>query len=31
MKWLDYNHLGIKISPVDELIFKDLFDKKMIK
>lgn len=31
MKWLDYNHSGIKISPVDELIFKDLFDKKLIK
>ena len=31
MKWLDYNHSGIKISPVDELIFKDLLDKKLIK
>ncbi len=31
MKWLDYKHSGIKISPVDELIFKNLFDKKLIK
>ena len=31
MKLLDYSHSGIKISPVDELIFKDLFNKKLIK
>lgn len=30
MKWLDYSNLDVKISPVDELIFKDLFEKKMI-
>ena len=30
MKWLDYSNLDVKISPVDELIFKDLFDKKLI-
>ena len=30
MKWLDYSNLDVKISPVDELIFKDLFDKKSI-
>ncbi len=31
IKWLDYSNLDVKISPVDELIFKDLFDKKLIK
>ena len=31
MKWLDYSNLDVKISPVDELIFKDLYDKKLIK
>lgn len=31
MRWLDYSNLDVKISPVDELIFKDLFDKKLIK
>ncbi len=30
MKWLDYSNLNVKISPVDELIFKDLFEKKLI-
>lgn len=30
MKWLDYSNLDVKISPVDELIFKDLFKKKLI-
>ena len=30
MKWLDYSKLDVKISPVDELIFKDLFEKKSI-
>lgn len=28
--WLDYNDLD-KISPVDKLIFKDLYEKKLIK
>ena len=31
MRWLDYSNLDVKISPVDELIFKDLYDKKLIK
>ena len=31
IKWLDYSNLNVKISPVDELIFKDLFDKKLIQ
>ena len=31
MKWLDYSNLDVKISPVDEIIFKDLFDKGLIK
>lgn len=31
MKWLDYSNLNVKISPVDELIFKDLYDKNLIK
>lgn len=30
MKWLDYSNLDVKLSPVDELIFKDLFEKKSI-
>ena len=30
MRWLDYSNLDVKISPVDELIFKDLYDKKLI-
>lgn len=31
MKWLDYSNLDVKISPVDELIFKDLYDNNLIK
>ena len=31
MIWLDYSSLNVKISPVDQLIFKDLFDKGLIK
>lgn len=30
IKWLDYSNLSVKISPVDELIFKDLYDKHLI-
>ena len=30
IKWLDYSNLNVKISPVDELIFKDLYEKKLI-
>lgn len=30
IKWLDYSNLNVKISPVDKLIFKDLFEKKLI-
>lgn len=30
IKWLDYSNLDI-ISPVDKLIFKDLYEKKLIK
>ena len=30
LKWLNYSNLNVKISPVDELIFKDLYDKKLI-
>ena len=30
IRWLDYSNLDVKISPVDELIFKDLFDKNLI-
>ena len=30
IRWLDYSNLDI-ISPVDKLIFKDLYDKKLIK
>lgn len=29
IRWLDYSNLDI-ISPVDKLIFKDLYDKRMI-
>lgn len=31
MIWLDYSNLNVEISPVDKLIFKDLFDKGLIK
>ena len=31
IKWLDYSNLNVKISPVDELIFKDLYNKGLIK
>ena len=31
MIWLDYSNLDVKISPVDQLIFKDLFEKGLIK
>ena len=31
IKWLDYSNLNVKISPVDELIFKDLYNKSLIK
>lgn len=30
IKWLDYSNLNVKISPVDELIFRDLYDKHLI-
>ena len=30
IRWLDYSSLDI-ISPVDKLIFKDLYDKELIK
>jgi len=30
IRWLDYNDLD-KISPVDKIIFKDLYDKGIIK
>lgn len=30
IRWLDYSDLDI-ISPVDKLIFKDLYEKKLIK
>ncbi len=29
IKWLNYSNLD-KISPVDKLIFKDLYDKELI-
>lgn len=29
IKWLDYNDLD-KISPVDKLIFKDLYEKSLL-
>lgn len=31
IKWLDYSNLNVKISPVDTLIFKDLYDKGLIQ
>ena len=31
IKWLDYSNLDVKISPVDTLIFKDLYDKGLIQ
>lgn len=31
IKWLDYSNLNVKISPVDELIYKDLYNKGLIK
>lgn len=31
IKWLDYSNLEVKISPVDTLIFKDLYDKGLIQ
>lgn len=31
IRWLDYSNLNVKISPVDKLIFKDLYDKGLIK
>lgn len=31
MIWLDYSNLNVKISPVDHLIFKDLYEKGFIK
>ena len=30
IKWLDYSNLNVKISPVDELIFEDLYKKGLI-
>ena len=30
IKWLDYSDLD-KISPVDKLIFKDLYEKKLLR
>ena len=30
MIWLDYSNLNVKISPVVQLIFKDLYEKKLI-
>jgi hypothetical protein len=29
--WLDYSNLNVRISPVDEIIFKNLYDKGLIK
>lgn len=31
MIWLDFSNLNVKISPVDQLIFKDLYEKGFIK
>ena len=31
MMWLDYSNLNVKISPVDHIIFKDLYEKGLIK
>lgn len=30
IKWLDYSNLDVEISPVDKIIFKDLYDKHLI-
>lgn len=30
IKWLDYSNLDVEISPVDKLIFKDLYNKHLI-
>ena len=30
IKWLDYSNLNVKISPVDQLIFQDLYNKQLI-
>lgn len=30
INWLDYSNLNVEISPVDKLIFKDLYDKHLI-
>ena len=30
VRWLDYSNLDI-ISPVDKLIFKDLYEKELIR
>ena len=30
LKWLDYSNLNVKISPVDQLIFEDLYNNKLI-
>lgn len=30
IRWLDYSNLSVKISPVDKLIFKDLYEKNLI-
>ena len=30
IKWLDYSNLNVEISPVDKLIFKDLYNKHLI-
>lgn len=30
IKWLDYSNLDVKISPVDQIIFKDLYNKQLI-
>ncbi len=30
LKWLDYSNLNVAISPVDKIIFKDLYDKNLI-
>ena len=29
--WLDYSNLNVKISPVGQLIFKDLYEQGLIK
>lgn len=31
VRWLNYSSLDVNISPVDKLIFKDLYDKGLIK